>query len=70
MNTQSKISNHIRNRAVGESCTIKGLILTFEASPCFIIPLIIKMNSSSIKVHAILEFGASACFINKDFVDY
>jgi hypothetical protein len=27
------------------------------------------MDSSSIKVHALLDFGASACFMDKDFID-
>ena len=31
---------------------IKGLILTFEASCCFNVLFIIKMDSGSIKVHA------------------
>jgi hypothetical protein len=46
---------------------IKGPILTSEASPCFIVPFIVKMDFSSIKVHALLDCGASACFINKNF---
>jgi hypothetical protein len=48
---------------------IKSPILTFEASLYFTIPLIIKMDSSSIKVYALLDSGASACFMDKDFVD-
>jgi hypothetical protein len=48
---------------------IKGLILTSEASLCFIIPLIVKMDSSSIKVHALLDSGTSTWFIDKDFID-
>jgi hypothetical protein len=48
---------------------IKGPILTFEAFPCFTVPLIIKMDSSSIKVHTLLDFGAFACFMDKDFED-
>jgi hypothetical protein len=48
---------------------IKGPILTSEAFPCFTIPLIIKMNSSSIKIHAFLDSGTSTCFMDKDFVD-
>jgi hypothetical protein len=27
------------------------------------------MDSSSIKVHALLDSGASACFMDKDFID-
>jgi hypothetical protein len=48
---------------------IKNLIFTSEASPCFIVLVIVKINSSGIKVHALLDFGASACFMDKDFVD-
>jgi hypothetical protein len=48
---------------------IKGLIFTSKAFPCFIIPLIVRMDSSSIKVHALLDFGAFACFMDKGFVD-
>jgi hypothetical protein len=48
---------------------IKGPILISKASSSFTVPFIIKMNFSSIKVHALLDSGAFACFINKDFVD-
>jgi hypothetical protein len=48
---------------------IKGPILTFEDSPYFIVPLIVKMDSSSIKVHALLDSGTSTCFMDKDFLD-
>jgi hypothetical protein len=48
---------------------IKGPILTSEASPCFTVPIIVKLDSSSIKVHALLDSGASACFMEKNFVD-
>jgi hypothetical protein len=48
---------------------IKSPILTFEASLYFIIPLIVKMDSSNIKVHALLDFGASICFMDKNFVN-
>jgi hypothetical protein len=49
--------------------SIKGPILISEASPCFIVLVIVKINSSSIKVHALLDSKASACFMDKDFVD-
>jgi hypothetical protein len=49
--------------------SIKGPILTSEVSPCFIVLVIIKIDSNSIKVHALLDFGAFACFMNKDFGD-
>jgi hypothetical protein len=58
----------VRLEKVAESLS-KGPILTSEASPCFTVPLIVKMDSSSIKVHALLDFGASACFMDKDFID-
>jgi hypothetical protein len=45
---------------------IKGPIITSEASPYFIVPLTVKMDSSSIKIHALLDFRAFACFIDKD----
>jgi hypothetical protein len=48
---------------------IRGPILTSEASPCFTVPLIVKMDSSSIKVHALLDFRTFACFMDKDFID-
>jgi hypothetical protein len=48
---------------------IKGLILTYEASLCFFVPLIVKMDSTSIKVYALLGSRASVCFIDKDCVD-
>jgi hypothetical protein len=48
---------------------IKGPILTSEASTCFTVKLIVKMDSSSIKVHALLDSGAFACFMDKDFID-
>jgi hypothetical protein len=48
----------------------KGPILTSEASSYFTILVIIKMDSNTIKVRALLDSGASTCFINKDFIDY
>jgi hypothetical protein len=58
----------VRLEKVAQSL-IKGPILTSEASPCFIVPLLVKTDSSSIKVHALLDYGTSACFMDKDFVD-
>jgi hypothetical protein len=49
---------------------IKGLILTSKASLCFIVPFIVKIDSNSIKVHALLDSGASAYFMDKNFVDH
>ena len=37
---------------------IKGPILTSKACPCFIIPLLVKIDSSNIKIHALLNFEA------------
>ena len=48
---------------------IKGPILTSKVSPYFNVPLIIKMDSSSIKAYALLDSRASTCFMDKDFVD-
>jgi hypothetical protein len=48
---------------------IKGPIFTSEAFPCFTVPLIVKMDFNSIKIHALLDSEASACFIDKDFVN-
>ena len=45
-----------------------GPILSSEASPCFNIPLKIDFYPHTIKVKALLDSGASACFIDKDFV--
>jgi hypothetical protein len=49
---------------------IKGPILNSEASPCFSVQLKAKMDSSSIKVHALLDSGTSTCFMDKDFVNH
>jgi hypothetical protein len=59
----------VRLEKVAQSL-IKGPILTSEASPCFTVPLIVKMDSINIKAHALLDSGASAYFMDKDFVDH
>ena len=46
-----------------------GPILSSESSICFTIPLGVKFDDHSIKVSALLDSGASACFIDKDFAD-
>ena len=46
-----------------------GPILSSEPSTCFIIPLRVKFDDHSIKVSALLDSGASACFIDKDFAE-
>ena len=48
---------------------IKGPILTSEASSYFTDIFKIKMETNSIKVHALLDSRAFACFMDKDFVD-
>ena len=45
-----------------------GLILSFEPSLYFTFPLIVQFKSHSIKVHALLNSRALACFIDKDFI--
>ena len=41
-----------------------------KASPCFVIPLTIKSNVHSVRVSALLDYGALACFIDKDFTEH
>jgi hypothetical protein len=48
---------------------IKDPILTSEASSCFTILVIVKINSSNIKIRALLDSRAFTCFIDKDFVN-
>jgi hypothetical protein len=43
----------------------KGHILISEASLYFIVPFIVEMGSSSIKIHALLTSQAFACFMIK-----
>jgi hypothetical protein len=66
--TTLSIVGTVRLEKVAQSL-IKGPILTSEASSCFIVPLIVKMDSNCIKVHTLLDSGASICFIDKDFAD-
>jgi hypothetical protein len=49
---------------------IKGSILTSKASPFFTILLIVKIDSNSIKDHALLNSRAPTYFIDKAFVDH
>ena len=46
-----------------------GPILSSKPSTCFTIPLRVKFDDYSIKVSALLDSGASACFIDKDFAE-
>ena len=46
-----------------------GPILSSEPSTCFTIPLRVEFDDHSIKVSALLDSGASACFIDKDFAE-
>jgi hypothetical protein len=59
----------VRLEKVAQSL-IKGPILISETSPCFIVPVIAKMDSSNIKVCVLLDSDTSACFIDKDFADH
>ena len=45
-----------------------GPILSSKPSPCFTIPLIVQHKSRSIKVSTLLDFGASAYFIDKNYM--
>ena len=46
-----------------------GPILSSEPSTCFTIPLRVKFNDHSIKIIALLDSRALACFIDKDFAE-
>ena len=46
-----------------------GPILSSEPSTCFTIPLRVKFDDHSIRVSALLDSEASACFIDKDFAE-
>ncbi len=48
--------------------TSSGPILSSEPSRCFNVPLKIDFHPHSIRVKALLDSGASACFIDRDFV--
>ncbi len=48
--------------------TSLGPILSSEPSRCFNIPLKIDFHPHSIKIKALLDSGASACFIDKNLV--
>ena len=48
--------------------TSSGPILSSEPSRCFNIPLIIDFHPHRVKVKALLDSGASACFIDRDLV--
>jgi hypothetical protein len=50
--------------------TSLGPILSSEPSRCFNIPLKINSHPHSIKVKALLDFGASVCFIDKNLVKH
>jgi hypothetical protein len=71
LDQKTKMSNHNRNRAAGESCTIfnQRSYSYFQSFSLFYCPTYSKMDSGSIKAHALLDFGASTCFMDKDFID-
>jgi hypothetical protein len=50
--------------------TSSGPTLSSEPSRCFNIPLKIDFHPHSIKVKALLDFGASVCFIDKNLVKH
>ena len=54
---------------LANSARSTGPILSSEPSSCFIVPLRIKFDNRSIKISALLDSGASACFIDKDFAE-
>jgi hypothetical protein len=65
------MSSYSKDRTAGESCTIinqrsYSYFRSFSLLNC---PSYNKMDSSSIKVCALIDSGTSACFINKDFAD-
>jgi hypothetical protein len=53
----------------GAQSFIKSPIINSKASPCYIVLFIVKIDFSSIKIHALLDSGASACFMDNDFID-
>ena len=46
-----------------------GPILSSESSTCFTISFRVKFNDHSLKLSALLDSGASACFIDKNFAE-
>ena len=54
---------------LANSAQSTGPILSSKPSSCFIIPLSVKLDNHSIKASALLDSGASACFIDKDFAE-
>jgi hypothetical protein len=71
LNQKTKISNYNRNHAAGENCTIfnQRSYSYFRSFSLFIVSIVIKIDSSSIKIHALLDPGAFVCIIDKDFID-
>ena len=45
----------------------KGLFLPSDPSPCFTLPVRIKFSKHQLSVKALLDTGASACFMDKEF---
>ena len=67
------MSNQSRDRAAGKSCTIfsQGSSSYFRSFSLFYYPTYNKkMDPSNIEVHALLNFGASVKFMDKDFVNH
>jgi hypothetical protein len=69
--SKTKISSHCRDCKVGECCLIfnQRFYPYFQSFSLFYYPLIVKMDSNSIKVYALLDFGDFAYFVDKNFVD-
>ena len=63
------MSSYSWDYATGESCTIFIQRCNLTSKACLNVPLIVKIDSSSIKIHALLDSGAFAYFLDKDFVD-
>jgi hypothetical protein len=58
----------VRLEKVAQSYS-KVLLLLSKHLLCFTVLLIVKIKTTSIKVHALLDSRASACFVDKDIVD-
>ena len=59
--------SHNRNRAAGQfnTTTKSGSTLSAQPASCFTIPL--SFGPQKIKTLALLDLGASACFLDKEF---
>jgi hypothetical protein len=64
LSRKTKISNYSKDRVVGESCTIfnQRSYSYFQSLSLFYCRTNSKLDSNSIKVHALLDSGAFICF--------